>query len=174
MTRIPLLDANDEPDELHEVFEQLRATRGQVPSMYRALAHHPQILSAHRAYFDAALDGGYLARGFKELIALRVAVICGSRYSTASHRRYARRHGASEAEVDALQSGDLGVFDERTRAALAFASAAVRDGVDDPTFVEMNRFFGPTEIVELSALIGVMQLASTLGAVFGLQPDGES
>lgn len=173
MARIPPLDPDNEPAELKPVFDQLRATRGSVPGMYRTLAHQPAILAAHRAYFHAALDAGILPRPFKEKIAWRVARLRGSEYSSASHRRYALKHGVTEAELAAIDRGDYSVLVPREAAALRLAEAMVRGqgSVDDATFGALQPHFTPPEIVEIAALVGIMELASTLGAVFGLAPD---
>ena len=45
MSHLPMVEANDEPPELKAVFDQLRATRGRVPGMYRTLAHQPGVLA---------------------------------------------------------------------------------------------------------------------------------
>ena len=82
MPRIAMVEPDNEPAELKPVFDQLRATRGRVPGMYRTLAHRPDILAAHRAYFHAALDAGVLPRPFKEKIAWRTARLRGSAYSS--------------------------------------------------------------------------------------------
>jgi len=173
MARIPPLEPDNEPAELKPVFDQLRATRGSVPGMYRTLAHQPAILAAHRAYFHAALDAGILPRPFKEKIAWRVARLRGSEYSSASHRRYALKHGVAEAELAAIDRGDYAALPPREAAALRFAEAMVRGqgSVDDAVFAALQRHFTPPEIVEIAALAGIMELASTLGAVFGLAPD---
>ena len=126
MPRLPFIEIDDEPPELRPVFDQLRKTRGRVPGMYRLLAHQPDVLAAHRAYFNAALDTGLLPRGIKEKIAYKVARLRGSSYSSASHRRYALDHGVSEAEIEAaereaedrakcmsFQFSLLGVFDSK-------------------------------------------------------------
>ena len=143
--------------------------------MYRLLAHNPEILAAHRAYFHAALDSGTLSRGFKEKVAFNVARVCGSAYSMASHRRYALRHGVAEEELQAIERADYGRFDQRERAALQFAEEVAR-GWKAPsvsTFNLLVEHFSTAEIVELSALVGIMQLASTLGAIFDLEPDSD-
>ena len=173
MARIPPLDPAGEPAELKPVFDQLRATRGSVPGMYRTLAHQPAILAAHRAYFHAALDAGVLPRPFKEKIAWRTARLRGSEYSSASHRRYALKHGVAEAELAAIDRGDYTVLAPREAAALQFAEAMVRGQgrVDDAVYAALAAHFSPAEIVEIAALVGIMELASTLGAVFGLAPD---
>ena len=173
MARLPFMDPVDEPDALRPVFDQLRATRGRVPGMYRLLAHRPAVLAAHRAYFHAALDSGLLDRAFKEKIAFKVARLCGSAYSSASHRRYALNHGVGEAVIDAVDRGDYGGLPERERAALDFADEMVETGgaVPEANFDALRRHFSTAEIVEIVALVGIMELASSFDAVFGLEPD---
>lgn len=173
MARIPPLDPAGEPAELKPVFDQLRATRGSVPGMYRTLAHQPAILAAHRAYFHAALDAGVLPRPFKEKIAWRTARLRGSEYSSASHRRYALKHGVAETELAAIDRGDYAALPPREAAALQFAEAMVRGQgrVDDAVYAGLKAHFSAAEIVEIAALVGIMELASTLGAVFELAPD---
>lgn len=173
MARIPPLAPANEPAELKPVFDQLRATRGSVPGMYRTLAHQPAILAAHRAYFHAALDAGVLPRPFKEKIAWRVARLRGSEYSSASHHRYALKHGVAETELAAIDRGDYAVLPPGEIAALRFTEAMVRGQgqVDPGVYAELPAHFNPAEIVEIAALVGIMELASTLGAVFELAPD---
>lgn len=173
MPRIPMLEPANEPAELKPVFDQLRATRGSVPGMYRTLAHQPAILAAHRAYFHAALDAGVLPRAFKEKIAWRVARLRGSGYSSASHRRYALKHGVAETELAAIDRGDYAVLPAREAAALRFAEAMVKGqgSVDDAIYSALSEQFKPAEIVEVAALVGIMELASSLGAVFELTAD---
>jgi alkylhydroperoxidase family enzyme len=180
MARLPFIDPTDETTdefaELRPVFAQLRETRGRVPGMYRLLAHQPAILAAHRAYFSAALDTGILARTFKEKIAYKVARLRGSGYSSASHRRYALDHGVSEAVLDAVDAGDYGGLENGEAAALKFAEEMVDKGgaVTDQCFERLKAHYTSAEIVEIVALVGIMELASSFGAVFGLEPDGDA
>jgi len=173
MPRLPFIEPVDEPDELRAVFDQLRATRGRVPGMYRLLAHQPAVLAAHRAYFSAALDTGLLPRALKEMVAYRVARLRGSAYSSASHGRYALDHGVTEAQLAAIDGGDYAALGPAPRAALDFAEAMVetRGAVPDAVFEALKGHFSTGEIVEIVALIGIMELASSLAAVFGLEAD---
>jgi len=168
-----MVEPHNEPAELREVFEQLRQTRGRVPGMYRTLAHRPEILAAHRAYFHAALDAGTLPRAFKEKIAYRVARLRESAYCTGSHGRYALKHGVSGEELDAIARSDYGALDAKEAAALEFAEAMVRlaGAVGEGLMTKLAAHFSAREIVEIAALVGIMDLACTLAATFGLQPD---
>ncbi len=173
MARLPFIDLGDEPEELRPVFDQLRETRGRVPGMYRLLAHQPAILSAHRAYFNAALDTGILPRALKEKIAFKVARLCGSAYSSASHRRYALNHGVSAEEIDAVDRAAYDELPAPERAALEFAEGMVERGGDvtDAQLDALKAHYSTAEIIEIVALVGIMELASSFGAVFGLEPD---
>jgi AhpD family alkylhydroperoxidase len=174
MPRIAPLEPVGEPEELKTVFDQLRTTRGRIPTMYGILAHQPEILAAHRAYFHTVLDTGTLPRAFKEKVAFKVAVECGSANSTASHRRYALRHGVTEEELAAIERSDYASLDPLEQTALEFADDAVSGTPpSDETFQALRSHFTSPEIVELAALVGIMQLASTLGAIFDLQPDAD-
>jgi len=168
-----MVEPHNEPAELREVFEQLRQTRGRVPGMYRTLAHRPEILAAHRAYFHAALDAGTLPRAFKEKIAYRVARLRESAYCTGSHGRYALKHGVSGEELDAIARSDYRALDAGEAAALEFAEAMVRSAgaVGEGLMTKLAAHFSAKEIVEIAALVGIMDLACTLAATFGLQPD---
>jgi AhpD family alkylhydroperoxidase len=173
MSRIPMLEPANEPAELKPVFDQLRRTRGRVPGMYRTLAQQPAILAAHRAYFHAALDAGVLPRPFKEKIAFKVARLRQSAYSTGSHRSYALKHGVSAAELDAIDRSDYSGLAPREAVALQFAEAMTRSrgNVDAGVVEKMKAHYGAGEIVEIAALVGIMDLACTLAATFDLQPD---
>ncbi|MDH3242010.1 MAG: carboxymuconolactone decarboxylase family protein [Alphaproteobacteria bacterium] len=173
MARLPFIEPDGEPEALKPVFDQLRETRGRVPGMYRLLAHQPGVLAAHRAYFSAALDTGLLPRAFKEKIAYRVARLRGSVYSSASHREYALQHGVPEEVIDAVDRGDYSGLDAADAAALQFADemVAARGTVSDTRFESLKVHFTTPQIVEIIALVGIMELASTFGAVFGLEPD---
>jgi AhpD family alkylhydroperoxidase len=162
-----------EPAELKPVFDQLRQTRGRVPGMYRTLAHQPGVLAAHRAYFHAALDAGLLPRPFKEKIAYKVARLRHSAYCTGSHGSYALKHGVSEAELSAIDRSDYAVLAPREVSAVKLAEAMVRsrDAVDETVLEGLAAYFSAAEIVELVALVGIMELACTMAAVFDLSAD---
>jgi AhpD family alkylhydroperoxidase len=173
MSHLPMVEPNDEPPELKAVFDQLRQTRGRVPGMYRMLAHQPAILTAHRAYFHAALDTGELPRSFKEQVAFKVARLRESAYCSGSHRSYARKHGVSAARLDEIDRGDYSGLDARGVAAMALAEAMVgrRKRIANAVLAGLMRNFSLNEIVELIALVGIMELACSFADVYDLEPD---
>ena len=171
MQRLPMLEPRNESPELKPVFDQLRATRGRVPGMYRTLAHQPAVLAAHRAYFHAALDAGLLPRPFKEKIAFKVARLRETPYCTGSHRGYALQQGVPVAELDAIDRGDYTGLPAKERASLLFAEAMVAGRMTDASFAALREHFNEAEAVEIVALIGIMELACSFAQVFDLAAD---
>jgi alkylhydroperoxidase family enzyme len=165
-----MVSPENEPAELKPVFDQLRRTRGRVPGMYRTLAHHPSILAAHRGYFSAALDEGLLTRAFKERIVFKVVRECGSDYTTSTHRGYALKLGATEEELAAIERSDYSALEPRLAVAIEFAQAMVRNRgrVSDELVERMKSHYSTPEFIEIAALVAVIELGCTLGAVFGL------
>jgi AhpD family alkylhydroperoxidase len=173
MARLAMVEPQNEPTALKPVFDQLRATRGRVPGMYRTLAHQPAVLAAHRAYFHAALDTGVLPRPFKEKIAFKVARLRETPYCTGSHKSYALKHGVSAEELEAIDRGDYAGLSEREQAALQFAEAVagLDETMNDAVFGKLTAHFAENEVVEIVALIGIMELACSFARIFDLTPD---
>jgi alkylhydroperoxidase family enzyme len=69
----------------------------------------------------------------------------------------ARRFGATEAEMTALESGDFQGFSAPDRAALQFSEQLTRDShtVSEELFAELRRHFDEGEIVEIAAVAGL-------------------
>ena len=114
-----------------------------------------------------------MPRAIKEKIAYKVARLRNSVYSSASHRQYALDHGVTLAEIEAIDQSDYTDLPENEHASLTLAETMVaNDGnVSDAVFDALQQHFSTAEIVEIVALVGIMKLASSLGAVFGLEPD---
>ena len=121
---------------------------------------------------DAAL-AGMLPRPFKEKIAFKVARLRQSPYCTGSHRSYALKNGVSAQELEAIDRSDYMALAPGEAVALEFAEAMTRSrgAVDDALMERLKAHYSAKEIVEIAALVGIMDLACTLAATFGLPPD---
>jgi alkylhydroperoxidase family enzyme len=82
---------------------------------------------------------------------MRSAQVTGAEYEWAHHWSMATGAGVAEAKLAALadwRGSDL--FDERERAALAYAEDLQANDVPDTTFAEVRRLFEPPEVIELT------------------------
>lgn len=173
MPRIEPVREQEAPAEIRAVFEELKKTKWRIPTMYRVLAHHPDILRAHERYFDAVMNQGVLERRLKEKVAYKVARLDDCAYSSASHYRYALKCGATEKEMEDVDGMRTGSMPPKEAAALKLAEAMSESGkkVSEGIFAELRRHFSSNEIIELLAVVGLMAFASRLADALGLEPD---
>ena len=155
------------------VYDELKKSKWRVPAMYQVLAHHLPILKCHEAYFDAVMNKGLLDRKLKEKVAYKVAQLNECAYSTASHRRYAMKCGATEKDMRGVDEMQTSGMSSREAAALRLAVAMNESGrmVSDEMFQELKAHYSPGKIVELLAVIGLMAFASRLADALGLEAE---
>jgi alkylhydroperoxidase family enzyme len=66
--------ASDHPDpEVRETFDAFLKERGNIPNMFRTVAHRPEIMKTMAAHFRAILNTGTVEKKLKELVAVRVS-----------------------------------------------------------------------------------------------------
>ncbi|HXI14214.1 MAG TPA: hypothetical protein VNM92_16450 [Thermoanaerobaculia bacterium] len=73
MSRLTRLTRDDVTPEVKMLFEKVGAQRGNVPNMFRAFAHRPEILTTMVAHLNAVTNSGTVAVRTKELIATLVS-----------------------------------------------------------------------------------------------------
>lgn len=173
MPRITPLDPDNAPEHIKAVFEELKKTKWRIPTMYRVLAHNPNVLKAHESYFDAVMNKGSLDRKLKEKVAFKVAHLNGCEYSSASHYRYALKCGATDDEMSAVQSMKIKSMTAKEAVALELAIKMSTSGklVTAQLFDKLREVFSPSEIIELFAVVGLMVFASRLADALALQAE---
>ncbi len=84
----------------------------------------------------------------------------------------ARRLGATEAELAALERGDLSAFESRPRAALEFAERLTLDSnhVADGVFAALRCYFEEGEIVEIAAVAGLFNYFNRFNNALQVEP----
>ena len=67
MSRISRLERSEVTPDLAALYDKAFAQRGNVPNMFRTMAHRPEIFSTMMAHFAAVLNTGTLSTRLKEL-----------------------------------------------------------------------------------------------------------
>lgn len=80
MSRLPRAVWGQVDPVVQRVFESFWKARGNVPNLFRVLAHRPPLLRTFTAHFDAVMGPGTVDVRLKELIAVRVSEINACRY----------------------------------------------------------------------------------------------
>lgn len=152
MSRLALTGPDPADPELRRIFDAVRANGVEPPNLYQTLGNAPKML---KAWIDMAwplrLDAK-TPRRIRELMIMRGAQITGAAYEWAHHWPMALACGVTEEELRSLSRWRTGPhFDERERAALAFADEVMSHGdASDAAFDALRRHFTSEEIVELT------------------------
>lgn len=160
--RVKPLAPEEAAPEVRPIFAAYLAERGNIPNMFRTAAVRPKHLQTMIAHFRTVMGEGTVPVLLKELVWVRVSHLNDCRYCLASHTVLARRRGASDALVDALQdrgSGALETLKPGWQVALEYADALHGSGhnVADALYERLARVWDPGQIVELTMVIGLTE-----------------
>jgi uncharacterized peroxidase-related enzyme len=173
MSRISRLDRSEVAPEMATLYDKAFAARGNVPNMFRVMAHRPEIFATMQAHFGAVLNTGTVSTKLKELIIVRTSQVNVTPYCLASHTLLARGLGWSDDQLDHLadwpQRDD---FTPAEKATLRLAETVTRDAhaVTDAQFAELRTFYSEGEIVELLCAIGLFNYFNRFNNALQMEP----
>ena len=153
MARIPYVEPENASPEVREILERLPVKL----NIFKIMAHAETSFRPLLSLGASLLGQQKLDARLRELAILRVARLSNAEYEWAQHVPIARHTGASDAEIDALERGDIeaGCFGELEQAVLRFTDEVVRDvGVSDATFAAVSKHLSDQEVVELILAVG--------------------
>jgi AhpD family alkylhydroperoxidase len=146
------------------------AEGGGLPvEMLQAISLRPELLRAFAGFGDALYPGGLLERPVKELVILESSRANACQFCTSSHVALIRRLGIAAEPLTALD--DPAGRTERERVALEYTRAAMRDSnrVPDELFDRLRRHFTEPEIVELTFLVGFINMLNLFNNCLGVR-----
>ena len=173
MPRISRLKRGEVRPSSVAIYDRTLRDRGNVPNMFRTMAHRPEIFETIIAHMDAVLNTGTLSKALKELIVVRTSQVNRTPYCMASHTAICKRLGWSDAHLQALYDADeSGEFDERERVAIHLAEAMTRDphNYSDAEFARLRSFYTEGEVVELMAAIGLFNYFNRFNDLLQMEP----
>jgi len=75
MPRLSKRNREDLDDESLQIFDQFLAERGNIPNMFRTMAHRPEIMKTMTSHFRAVMNTGTVEKKLKELVGVRVSYL---------------------------------------------------------------------------------------------------
>ena len=75
MARISRLDKDQVDPDISKIYDTYLQERGNVPNMFRTVAHRPEIFRTMIAHFRAVMNTGTLSAKLKELVIVRTSQI---------------------------------------------------------------------------------------------------
>lgn len=163
MARIPYIDPETAPAELHDTIELVKRERGgQVANLFRMLLNSPPVCEGwihmgSAVRFRAILDGAV-----KELAICRIAIMNGADYEFHAHAPFALKDGATQRQLDDLSTWrESDAYTPAQRVALELTESMTTNlDADDELFAEVRKHFNERETLELVTTIGFYNMVS--------------
>ena len=173
MSRISRLDRSDVTPDIASLYDNVFAQRGNVPNMFRVMAHRPEIFATMQAHFGAVMNTGTVSTKLKELIIVRTSQVNVTPYCLASHTILAQGLGWTDDQLAHLADWpNREDFTPAEKAALRLAETVTRDAhaVTDAQFAELRSFYSEGEIVELLCAIGLFNYFNRFNNALLMEP----
>jgi uncharacterized peroxidase-related enzyme len=173
MPRISRLKRDEVLPGAVTIYDRYLRDRGNVPNMFRTMAHRPEIFETIIAHMEAVLNTGTLPKALKELVIVRTSQLNRTPYCLASHTAIARKLGWSEVQIEALHdaAGSEG-FSEREKVAIHLAEVMTLDAhnYSEAEFARLRSFYSEGEVVELMAAIGLFNYFNRFNDLLEMEP----
>jgi uncharacterized peroxidase-related enzyme len=173
MSRISRLKRDEVPSNAVAIYDRYLRDRGNVPNMFRTMAHRPEIFETIIAHMEAVLNTGTLPKALKELVIVRTSQLNRTPYCLASHTTIARKLGWSDAQIKALQDAAGSTeLTEREKVAIHLAEVMTLDAhrYSEADFARLRSFYSEGEVVELMAAIGLFNYFNRFNDLLEMEP----
>lgn len=170
--RIEPVPATGNEEWVQDLIDKSMTGVGGAENLFRTVANYPGLFRRYLTFADK-LFGGKLSARTRELVILRVAILCDSAYEWGQHVRVGRDIGLSDEEIDRVALGpDAPGWSEQDRVLLTAVDQIATDRtVDDATWSALSSFLDAVRLIELTFLTGhYVMLAGVIGT---LQIEGE-
>jgi uncharacterized peroxidase-related enzyme len=179
ISRWPVPELKDLPEDLRARILDVQAKAGFVPNVFLGFAHRPEEARAFFAWHDALLlkeDSG-LSKAEREMIIVATSGANHCLYCVVAHGAILRVYAKQPQIADQLATNYLKAdISERQRAMLAFA---LKVGSDSANIVESDfaalraHGFSDEDIWDIGAITALFGLSNRMANLISLRPNDE-
>jgi uncharacterized peroxidase-related enzyme len=173
MPRISRLNRDQVRPSSVAIYDRTLRDRGNVPNMFRTMAHRPEIFETIIAHMDAMLNTGTLPKALKELVIVRTSQVNRTPYCLASHTAICKRLGWTDEQLEALKAAPSSPeFTEAEKAAIHLAEVMTLDAhtYTEADFQRLRSFYSEGEVIELMAAIGLFNYFNRFNDLLEMEP----
>src|SRR5271170_7992733 len=172
MPRISRLNRSEVQPSSVAIYDRTLRDRGNVPNMFRTMAHRPEIFETIIAHMDAVLNTGTLSKALKELVIVRTSQVNRTPYCLASHTAICKRLGWTDHQLEALKDAAVSELTDAEKAAVHLAEVMTLypHGYTEAEFQHLRSFYSEGEVVELIAAIGLFNYFNRFNDLLEMEP----
>ena len=178
ISRYPVPDINDLPEDLKSFVVAMNDKTGFVPNVFLALAHRPDELRAFMAYHDAVMEReGGLSKADREMIVVATSGDNNCQYCVVAHGAILRIRAKNPMIADqvAINYRKADITDRET-AMLDFALKVSRDS-RSINEVDRERLrshgFSDDDIWDIAAITAFFGMSNRLANFLSMRPNDE-
>ena len=178
ISRFPVPDLADLPDDIREMILAVQEKAGFVPNVFLAFAHRPAEMRAFFAYHDALMEKeSGLSKAEREMIVVATSAANGCLYCVMAHGAILRIRAKNPLLADQVainyRKADI---TPRQRAMLDFAMKVSQDSkaVADADFATLHdQGFTDEDIWDIAAISAFFALSNRMANFLSMRPNGE-
>lgn len=146
-------------------------TRGEPLNIIKTLANAPEALGAFRSWGNYVVSKrNSLPRRLREIIILRVGVLCRAGYEYAQHVKIGLRAGLSMVAIDQIRTGEIDDWPAEESVLVRLADEIVTDHfVADATWAELLRHYDQRQAMDAVFTAAEYVMISIMLNSFGVQ-----
>ena len=178
ISRFPVSELKDLPDDIRELIEKVQEKSGFVPNVFLALAHRPAEFRAFFAYHDALMekDEG-LTKAEREMIVVATSGLNQCQYCVVAHGAILRIRAKDPLLADQVainyRKSDI---TPRQMAMLDFAAKVCKEAesVNDSDYAVLREHgFSDEDIWDIGAITAFFGLSNRMVNVADIRPNDE-
>ena len=179
ISRWPVPEIADLPDDLRARILDVQAKAGFVPNVFLAFAHRPDEARAFFAWHDALLlkETGTLTKAEREMVIVATSGANQCLYCVVAHGAILRVYAKQPQIADQVATNYLKAdISERQRAMLAFALKVCQDSANlvDADFDALRSHgFSDEDIWDIGAITALFGLSNRMANMLSLRPNDE-
>lgn len=178
ISRFPVPEVNDLPDDIKEKILAVQEKAGFIPNVFLALAHKPEEFRAFFAYHDALMekeDG--LSKADREMIVTATSGVNNCLYCVIAHGAVLRIRAKNSLIADQVAINYLKAdITPKQRAMLGFAMKVCKDSdtlTDDDYEALRKHGFTEDEIWEIGAITAFFGMSNRIVNFTSMRPNDE-
>jgi uncharacterized peroxidase-related enzyme len=179
ISRFPVPELNDLPDDIRQNILAVQEKAGFVPNVFLTLAHRPAEFRAFFAYHDALMvkDSGSLTKADREMIVTATSARNGCLYCVVAHGALLRIYAKNPLVADQVAVNHLKAdITPRQSAMLDFAMKVClhSEQVNDADYVALRTHgFGDEDIWDIAAITAFFGLSNRIANAISMRPNDE-
>jgi uncharacterized peroxidase-related enzyme len=179
ISRFPVPEIKDLPDDIREKILAVQEKAGFVPNVFLTLAHRPDEFRAFFAYHDALMlkETGHLTKADREMIVTATSAKNNCLYCVVAHGALLRIYAKNPLIADQVAVNHLKAdITPRQRAMIDFAIKVCLDAaaVSDADYAVLHEHgFDDEDIWDIAAITAFFGLSNRIANVISMRPNDE-